>query len=359
MNAEVAIVTGSNSTANHPVASTFFKQARRNGTTIIYVDPRADKMADHADIYCQLKPGTDVAFYNGVMHEIIRLGLTDDEFIASRTSNFEALKRDRRGLPAGAGRADHRRARRHHPAGGPGLGRGQGRDHLLGDGHLPAHHRHRQRPLPDRAVRDHREHRQAGQRPAPAARAEQRAGRLGHGPDPDVLPGLPEGRRPGGQGQVRAGLGHRATWTRSEGLTVTEIIGSALKGGVRGMYMLGENPFLSDPNINKVRKALAKLDFLVVQDIFLTETAEFADVILPASSYLEKDGTYTNTDRRVQLGRKVLDTPGQARVDWEVVQDIANRIGLGLATTSRRGRSSRRWSRSSRATRTSATTTSG
>ena len=144
-----------------------------------------------------------------------------------------------------------------------------------------------------------------------------------------------------------------------KGLTVTEIIGSALKGGVRGMYMLGENPFLSDPNINKVRKALAKLDFLVVQDIFLTETAEFADVILPASSYLEKDGTYTNTDRRVQLGRKVLDTPGQARVDWEVVQDIANRIGLDWRYESPRGRSSRRWSRSSRATRTSATTTSG
>src|SRR5437773_8154191 len=114
-----------------------------------------------------------------------------------------------------------------------------------------------------------------------------------------------------------------------KGLTVTEIIGSALKGGVRGMYMMGENPFLSDPNINKVRKALAALNFLVVQDIFLTETSEFADVILPASSYLEKDGTYTNTDRRVQLGRKVLDPPGQARVDWEVLQDIANRVGLG------------------------------
>ena len=116
------------------------------------------------------------------------------------------------------------------------------------------------------------------------------------------------------------------------GLTVTEIIGSALKGGVRGMYMMGENPFLSDPNINKVRKALAALDFLVVQDIFLTETSEFADVILPASSYLEKDGTYTNTDRRVQLGRKVLDPPGDARVDWEVVQDIAQRIGLDGTT---------------------------
>ncbi len=109
---------------------------------------------------------------------------------------------------------------------------------------------------------------------------------------------------------------------------MTEIIGSALKGGVRGMYMMGENPFLSDPNINKVRKALAALEFLVVQDIFLTETSEFADVILPASSYMEKDGTYTNTDRRVQLGRKVLDPPGEARVDYEVVQEIANRLGL-------------------------------
>ena len=108
-----------------------------------------------------------------------------------------------------------------------------------------------------------------------------------------------------------------AAWGREldakPGLTVTEIVGSALKGGVRGMYMMGENPFLSDPNINKVRKALAALEFLVVQDIFLTETAEFADVVLPATSFLEKDGTYTNTDRRVQIGRKVLDPPGEAR----------------------------------------------
>jgi formate dehydrogenase major subunit len=114
----------------------------------------------------------------------------------------------------------------------------------------------------------------------------------------------------------------------NRGLTVTEIIHSILAGGVRAMYMLGENPFLSDPNTNKVRKALSALEFLVVQDIFFTETAEFADVILPATSYLEKDGTYTNTDRRVQLGRKVMDPPGQARADWEIVQDIAQRVGL-------------------------------
>jgi len=96
------------------------------------------------------------------------------------------------------------------------------------------------------------------------------------------------------------------------------------------MYMMGENPFLSDPNINKVRKALAALEFLVVQDIFLTETAEFADVVLPATSFLEKEGTYTNTDRRVQIGRKVLDAPGQAREDWRVISAIANRIGLEM-----------------------------
>ena len=96
------------------------------------------------------------------------------------------------------------------------------------------------------------------------------------------------------------------------------------------MYMMGENPFLSDPNINKVRKALAALEFLVVQDIFLTETAEFADVVLPATSFLEKDGTYTNTDRRVQIGRKVLDPPGEARPDWEIIREISARIGLPM-----------------------------
>jgi formate dehydrogenase major subunit len=94
--------------------------------------------------------------------------------------------------------------------------------------------------------------------------------------------------------------------------------------------MMGENPFLSDPNINKVRKALSALDFLVVQDIFLTETAEFADVIFPATTFMEKDGTYTNTDRRVQIGRKVLDPPGEAREDWKIIQEMANRIGLPM-----------------------------
>src|SRR5262249_52921517 len=97
-----------------------------------------------------------------------------------------------------------------------------------------------------------------------------------------------------------------------------------------GMFMMGENPFLSDPNVNKVRKALARLEFLAVQDIFLTETAEFADVVLPAASFLEKTGTYTNTDRRVQIGRKVLEPPGEARPDWRVLYDLATRLGYPM-----------------------------
>jgi formate dehydrogenase major subunit len=114
------------------------------------------------------------------------------------------------------------------------------------------------------------------------------------------------------------------------GLTVVEIIGGALEGSIKGMYMMGENPFLSDPNINKVRKALANLEFLCVQDIFLTETAEFADVILPATSFFEKDGTYTNSDRRVQVGPKTLNAPGQARLDWELVCEISTRMGYPM-----------------------------
>ncbi len=327
VNADVAIVTGSNSTANHPVASSFFKQAKRNGTTIIYVDPRADKMADHADIYCQLKPGTDVAFYNGVMHEVIRLGLIDADFIATRTSNYEALARTV---------ADYPPERAEQISGVPadmirlvariwgeaksgvifwGMGISQ---HTTGTDNARC-------LIAMCAITGNVGKPGAGLHPLRGQNNVQGASDMGL--IPMFYPDYAKADDPDVKARFEQAWG-AADLDPKKGLTVTEIIGSVLKGGVRGMYMLGENPFLSDPNINKVRKALSALEFLVVQDIFLTETAEFADVILPASSYLEKDGTYTNTDRRVQLGRKVLDTPGQARVDWEVVQDIANRIGL-------------------------------
>ena len=332
-NADVVIITGSNPTANHPVASSFFKQARRRGTKIVYVDPRASTVAEHADYYCQVKPGTDVAFYNGIMHEVIRLGMIDREFIAARVSNYDELARTVADYPperaAQMTGVDADMIREVARVWGEakagviywGMGISQhttGTDNarclialcsITGNVGRPGTGLH---PL-------------RGQNNVQGAS------------DAGLIPMF----YPDYQGVDKGGTRERfeeawgAKLDPERGLTVTEIIGSALKpGGVRGMYMLGENPFLSDPNINKVRKALAALDFLVVQDIFFTETAEFADVILPASSYLEKDGSYTNTDRRVQLGRKVMDPPGQARVDWEVIQDIAQRIGLSWAYTS-------------------------
>ncbi len=328
INADVAILAGTNTTANHPVASSFFKQARRRGTKLIVVDPRRERVADHADIYCQIKPGTDVAFYNGVMFEIIAAGLVDREFIAERTSNYGELAKmvkqypaERAGQICGIAPAMIREVARLWGEAGAavvywGMGISQhttGTDNarclialcsITGNVGRPGSGLH---PL-------------RGQNNVQGASD---AGLI-----PMFYPDYQPVDRPAVQERFEAAWGRSLDPQR--GLTVTEIIGAALTGSVRGMYMMGENPFLSDPNINKVRKALAALDFLAVQDIFLTETAEFADVVLPASSYLEKEGSYTNTDRRVQRGRKVLEPPGEARVDWEIIQDIANRVGLPM-----------------------------
>jgi len=333
-NADVAIITGSNATANHPVASSFFKQARRNGTTIIYVDPRAGTVADHADLFLQLKPGTDVALYNGIMHEVIRLGLIDRDFISGRTSNYDELARTVAAYPpdlaakiTGVPEDLIRKVARIWGEANAGViywGMGISQ-HTTGTDNARC-------LIAMCCITGNVGRPGTGLHPLRGQNNVQGAS------DAGLIPMF----YPNYQGATddKARVLFEQAWgtelNHEAGLTVTEVIKSILDGGVRGMYMLGENPFLSDPNINKVRQALSKLDFLVVQDIFLTETAEFADVILPASSYLEKDGTYTNTDRRVQLGRKVFDPPGEARVDWEIVQDIARRLGLDWNYTSPR-----------------------
>jgi formate dehydrogenase major subunit len=335
LNADVAIITGSNATANHPVASSFFKQAHRRGTKIIYIDPRADRIADHADIYCQLKPGTDVAFYNSVMHELIRLDLIDRDYIARRTTNFDELARtvahyppERAAQITGIDAATITDVARIWGSARAGIifwGMGISQ-HTTGTDNARC-------LIALCAITGNIGKPGSGLHPLRGQNNVQGASDVG------LIPMFYPDYQKVDSAEVRARF--ERAWgvgglDPNRGLTVTEIIGSVLTGGVRGMYMLGENPFLSDPNINKVRKALSALEFLVVQDIFLTETAEFADVILPASSYLEKEGTYTNTDRRVQLGRKVLDPPGLARVDWEIVQDIAQRLGLDWHYTSPR-----------------------
>jgi formate dehydrogenase major subunit len=326
-NADVVIITGSNPTANHPVASSFFKQARRRGTKIIYVDPRASTVAEHADIFVQLKPGTDVAFYNSVMHEVIRLELIDADFVRDRTSNYDELARtvadypperaaQITGVDAGVIREV---AKTWGEAGAAVVYWGMGiSQHTTGTDNARC-------LIALCSITGNVGRPGTGLHPLRGQNNVQGAS------DAGLIPMF----YPDYQGVDREATQRRfeQAWgtplNPKRGLTVTEIIKSVLQpDGVRAMYMLGENPFLSDPNINKVRKALSTLEFLVVQDIFLTETAEFADVILPATSYLEKDGTYTNTDRRVQLGRKVMEPPGEARADWQIVQDIARRIGL-------------------------------
>lgn len=332
INADVAIVAGSNTTANHPVASSFFKQARRLGTKLIVADPRRERVADHADIYCQIKPGTDVAFYNGIMHEIIARDLVDHDFIARRVANYEALEEmvaqytpERAGQICGIAPAVIREvARLWGEASAAVVYWGMGiSQHTTGTDNARC-------LIALCAITGNVGRPGSGLHPLRGQNNVQGASDAGL--IPMFYPDYQPVDRPGVWERFESAWGRELDHKR--GLTVTEIIGAALKKDVRGMYMMGENPFLSDPNINKVRKALSALDFLAVQDIFLTETAEFADVILPATSYLEKEGTYTNTDRRVQRGRKVLDPPGEARVDWEIIQDIANRVGLPMSYSS-------------------------
>jgi formate dehydrogenase major subunit len=328
INADVALLAGTNTTANHPVASSFFKQARRRGTKLIVVDPRRERIADHADIFCQIKPGTDVAFYNGVMHEIIARGLVDREFINARTTNYGELAKlvkqyppERAAQICGVSADVIREVGRLWGEADAavvywGMGISQ---HTTGTDNARC-------LIALCSISGHVGRPGTGLHPLRGQNNVQGAS------DAGLIPMMfPDYQRVDHEG---AHAKFSKAWGREldaePGLTVTEIVASALNGGVRAMYMMGENPFLSDPNINKVRKALASLEFLVVQDIYLTETAEFADVVLPASSYLEKDGTYTNTDRRVQIGRKTLDPPGEAREDWRIIMDISNRIGLPM-----------------------------
>jgi formate dehydrogenase major subunit len=334
VNSNVAILAGTNTTANHPVASSFFKQARRRGTKLVVVDVRRERIANHADVFCQIKPGTDVAFYNGVMHEIIKLGLVDREFIAQRTTNYAELAKmvkeyppERAAQICGIEASSIREVARlwgeaHSAVVYWGMGISQ---HTTGTDNARC-------LIALCAITGQVGRPGAGLHPLRGQNNVQ--GASDSGLIPMFYPDYQAVDHPGTRERFES------VWHRDldpeRGLTVTEIMHSVLHGGVRGMYMMGENPFLSDPNINKVRKALAALEFLVVQDIFLTETAEFADVVLPASSYMEKEGTYTNTDRRVQLGRKVLDSPGQARPDWQIIQDISNRIGFEMSYASPR-----------------------
>ncbi len=326
LDAEVIIVIGANPTVNHPVAATFFKNAAQRGAKLIVMDPRYQGLSRHALHHLAFKPGTDVALLNALIHTIIEEGLTDQQYIAAWTEGFDELKARIKdfppekmaevcGIPATTLREVARlyaRSRASIIFWGMGISQ-----HIHGTDNA--------RCLIALAMITGQIGRKGtGLHPLRGQNNVQ--GASDSGLIPNVYPDYQRVTDP----ELRALFEQR--WNTKldpkVGLTVVEIVHAIHAGTIRGMYILGENPAMSDPDLSHAREALAKLKHLVVQDLFLTETACYADVVLPASSFAEKSGTFTNTDRRVQLVRKVIASPGEARQDWWVIQEIARRMGL-------------------------------
>lgn len=325
---DVALFAGTNTSANHPVAASFFKNAAARGTKLIFVDPRRPDIARHAWRYAQIRHGTDVAFYNAMMHVILREGLLDGAYVRDHTSGIDELRALVERYPPSLAAAicgvteemivDIARA----------YGGAKAAITFWGMGiSQHTHGTNNARCLISLCLLTGNSGR-PGTGLHPLRGQNNVQGASDAGLIPMMYPDYQRVSDPAVRAKFEKAWGLPLDPT--PGLTVTEITNGALEGRIKGMYCLGENPFLSDPNVNKVRKALTRLDFLAVQDIFLTETAEFADVILPATSYLEKTGTYTNTDRRVQIGRPALAAPGEARLDWQIVAEIGTRMGYPM-----------------------------
>jgi len=327
--ASVVILIGANPTVNHPVAATFLKNAMRNGTKLIVMDPRRSELARTAYRFLQFKADTDVALLNAMMHVIIEENLVDAKFIADRTLGYAELVKNVQGYspelmaPICGIAADTIRevARLYASSPGSMILWGMGiSQHIHGTDNA--------RCLIALAL-------MTGQigRPGTGLHPLRGQNNVQGASDAGLIPMMyPDYQRvdnPKSRERFSKAWGVPIeTLDDKPGLTVVEVIKGILAGKVKGMYVMGENPAMSDPDADHAREALAKLDMLVVQDIFLTETAYLADVILPASSFAEKTGTFTNTDRFVQLGRQALNPPGKARQDLEIIIDLARQLGL-------------------------------
>ncbi len=325
LNSDVALVTGTNTTSNHPVAATFMKEAARRGTKLIVVNPHRPQLADHAWAYVRLQSGADVTFYNAIMNVILEEGLEDHDYIARHTENFDALRelvsRYTPEVAAPITGVDADRIRE--------IARviGNARAMLVFWGMGISQHIHgtdNARSLINLCLLTGNVGR-PGTGLHPLRGQNNVQGASDAGLIPMVYPDYASVADPAHRARFEEAWG--VPLDPKPGKTVVEIAHAAEAGTLKGMYILGENPFLSDPNVARVRAAFLNLDFLVVQDIFLTETAEVADVVLPATSYFEKYGSFTNTDRRVQLGQVVLDPPGEARLDWQILCDVMTRMG--------------------------------
>lgn len=325
--ARAILAIGTNTTEQHPVLSLQIKKAvRQHGAQLIVADPRRIELADFATLYLRVRPGTNPALLNGLAHVILAENLHDQAFIEARTENFDAWRAivdeyppERVSRITGVPADDIIRAARLYAENKPAaifyaMGITQhvdGHQNVLTVANLALLTGNL--GVPGGGVNPLR-----GQNNV--------QGSCDVGGLPNVYPGYQRVNDEAVRAKFAAFHGVEQPPPRP-GLTLSEMLPAAKRGDVRAMLIMGENPVMSDPNSAHVRECLAALSFLVVQDIFLNETAEYADVVLPAAAYAEKDGTFTNTERRVQRVRQAFAPPGDARPDWQIIRDLARRMG--------------------------------
>lgn len=328
--ADVILVTGSNTTENHPVLSSVVKRAVRfNGAKLIIIDPRHIKLTEFADLWLRPNLGSDVAWINGLMNVIIKEKLYDKKFVENRTEGFEDLKKVVKkftpekvekitGIPArniieaarlygnaNAGSILYCMGITQHTTGTDNVKSLANLSMLCGNLGIPG----------------------GGVNPLRGQNNVQGACDMGG------LPNVLSGYQPVTDFDARKRM--EEAWGVTDlpdkpGLTVTKMVPKAHDGEIKALYIIGENPLVSDPDLNHAEKSIKNLDFLVVQDIFLTETAQIADVVLPSKCFAEKDGTFSNTERRVQRIRKAVEPPGEAKDDWAIICDISSRMGFPM-----------------------------
>ena len=323
--AECIIVIGARPEQNHPVAASYLKQAVKNGSKLIIMDPRKQNLSRYATHHLQFNPGQDLSLLNAMIYTIIEEGLIDEDYVKNNTEGFELLEKEIKSFNpqimekiCGINSEIIREVARLYA---------KSKTSIIFCMGISQHVHGTQNAfclinlalITGQVGRDG-----TGLHPLRGQNNVQGAS------DAGLIPmSYPDYQRV----DVNKNLSEmesfwNATLDPNEGKTVVEIIEDIYSNKIKGLYVQGENPAMSDPDQNHARKALARLEHLVVQDIFMTETAWHADVILPASAHAEKNGTYTNTNRQVQLGRAVVKTPENVKQDWWIIQEIAKRMGL-------------------------------
>jgi len=322
---EVIFIIGSNTKESHPVIANRMIKAYRKGAKIVVADPRRVPMVKFAEVFLKMRPGTDIALLNGMAHVILKEGLHNGEFIREKTEGFEEWKKsieeftpERSEEITGVPKKDLIKAARLYGGSRRAgifytMGITQhacGTDNVRSVANLVT--------LTGNIGREF-----TGVNPLRGQNNVQ--GSSDAACLPNVYPGYQRVDLPDVRQKFETSWG--VSLSPNPGLTATEMIDAAVEGKIRAMYIMGENPIITDPNMHHTIKALESLEFLVVQDIFMTDTAEFADVVLPAACSFEKDGTYSNTERRVQRVRKAVSPPGEARDDLSIIMEVSRRLG--------------------------------